>query len=150
MKAVLQRVTRACVTVEGRVVGAIGQGMLVLLGVAKGDTDADARIIAEKLAGLRMFSDEAGKMNRSVADIGGAVLLVSQFTLLGNTAKGRRPSFDEAAPPEQARGLYEAVGGALQAFGLPVEHGVFGAHMAVDLVNDGPVTLLLDSRGAGA
>ena len=148
MKAVIQRVTRASVEVEGRPVGAIGHGLLVLLGVAKGDGEADCRFMVEKLRGLRIFADDAGKMNRSLADVGGAVLLVSQFTLLGNTRSGRRPGFDDAAAPEEAKRLYEEVSAALKAQGTMVETGVFAAHMKVELVNDGPVTFLLDSRGA--
>lgn len=146
MKAVLQRVTHASVQVDGKVVGQISGGLLVLLGVAKGDGDADVRHIVEKLRTMRMFSDEQGKMNRSLVDVRGAILLVSQFTLLGDTAKGRRPSFDDAAPPDQARVLYEQVAATLRAQGIPVETGVFAAHMRVELVNDGPVTMLLDSR----
>ena len=146
MKAVIQRVTRATVQVEGRTVGAIGSGLLVLLGVAKGDGDGDCRYMVEKLSGLRIFADDAGKMNRSLADVGGAVLLVSQFTLLGNTKSGRRPGFEEAALPEDAKRLYEQVAAALKAQGTTVEMGVFAAHMMVELVNDGPVTFLLDSR----
>lgn len=149
MKAVLQRVARASVTVEGRVVGEIAHGLLVLLGVARGDGEVDARFVADKIAGLRIFSDEAGKMNRSVVDVGGAVLLVSQFTLVANTSKGRRPGFDDAAPPAEARSRYEQVLGVLRTAGLLVEQGVFGAHMAVELLNDGPVTFLLDSRAGG-
>ena len=148
MKAVIQRVTRASVEVEGRPVGAIGHGLLVLLGVAKGDGETDCRFMVEKLRGLRIFADDAGKMNRSLADVGGAVLLVSQFTLLGNTRSGRRPGFDDAAAPEEAKRLYEEVSAALKAQGTMVETGVFAAHMKVELVNDGPVTFLLDSRGA--
>lgn len=148
MKAVLQRVTRASVTVEGRVIGRIDHGLVVLLGVAKGDGEADVQQVAEKITRLRIFSDDAGKMNRAIGEVGGAVLLVSQFTLVGNTAKGRRPSFDDAAPPDLARALYAAVGAALQAAGLSVAWGEFGAHMAVELINDGPVTFLVDSRRA--
>jgi D-tyrosyl-tRNA(Tyr) deacylase len=148
MKAVLQRVTRASVEVEGRTVGAIGAGLLVLLGVAKDDGEADCRFMVEKLRGLRIFADEAGKMNRSLADVGGAILLVSQFTLLGNARSGRRPGFEEAAPPEEAKRLYERVSAALQAEGTAVETGIFAAYMKVELVNDGPVTFLLDSRNA--
>lgn len=148
MKAVIQRVTRASVEVEGRTVGAIGAGLLVLLGVAKGDSEADCRFMVEKLRGLRIFADDAGKMNRSLADVGGAILLVSQFTLLGNTKSGRRPGFDDAAPPEEAKRVYEQVSASLKAQGTMVETGVFAAHMKVELVNDGPVTFLLDSRGA--
>lgn len=146
MKAVIQRVTRASVEVDGRVVGTIGKGLLVLLGVAKGDEESDGRFIVEKLKTLRIFSDEAGKMNRSVTDIGGSILLVSQFTLLGNTKNGRRPSFDEAAPPDEARRWYEWVQSELKAQEIPVETGVFAAHMNVELLNEGPVTFCLDSR----
>ena len=146
MKAVIQRVTRASVEVDGRTVGTIGAGLVVLLGVAKGDGDSDCRFMIEKLRGLRIFADEAGKMNRSLVDVGGAILLVSQFTLLGNTRNGRRPGFDEAAPPEEAKHWYEAVMSGLKAQGTAVEAGVFAAHMNVELVNDGPVTFLLDSR----
>jgi len=146
MKAVLQRVTHASVEVDGTVVGKIDAGLLVLLGVAKGDGESDGRYLAEKIRTLRIFSDEQGKMNRSLADRGGAVLLVSQFTLLGRTANGRRPSFDEAASPDEARGLYEQLASELRAQGTRVETGVFGAHMKVVLLNDGPVTFVLDSR----
>lgn len=146
MKAILQRVTRASVEVEGSVVGEIGAGLLVLLGVAKGDGEADGRYLVEKLRTFRIFSDEQGKMNRSLADIGGAVLLVSQFTLLGSTANGRRLSFDNAAPPDDAKRLYEQVAAELRATGTSVQTGVFAAHMRVALVNDGPVTFVLDSR----
>ena len=146
MRAVIQRVTRASVEVEGRIVGVIGAGLLVLLGIAKGDGDADCRFMVEKLRGLRIFSDDAGKMNRSLGDVGGAILLVSQFTLLGNTKSGRRPGFEEAAPPQEAKRWYEEVSAALKAEGTPVETGVFAAYMKVELVNDGPVTFLLDSR----
>lgn len=149
MRAVIQRVTRASVEVNGAIVGKIGPGLLVLLGVARGDGESDARYIADKILGLRIFPDEAGKMNRSLRDCGGSVLLVSQFTLLGDTAKGRRPGFDRAAPPELAQALYEKVATDLRAQGTPVEMGVFGAHMAVELVNDGPVTFVLDSRRNG-
>ena len=147
MKAVIQRVMRASVEVEKHIVGTIGPGLLVLLGVAKGDGEADCRFMVEKLRGLRIFADDAGKMNRSLVDVGGAVLLVSQFTLLGNTS-GRRPGFDDAAPPEDAKRWYEEVAAALKAQGTAVETGVFAAHMKVELVNDGPVTFLLDSPGA--
>src|SRR6476659_8248018 len=146
MKAVIQRVTRASVEVEERIVGAIGPGLLVLLGVAKGDGEADCRFMVEKLRGLRIFADDAGKMNRSLDEVQGAILLVSQFTLLGNTRSGRRPGFDDAAPPEEARRLYEDVLTALKTQGTVVESGVFAAHMKVELVNDGPVTFILDSR----
>ena len=148
MKAVIQRVTRAAVHVEGKIAGQIESGLLVLLGVAKGDGETDGRYLVEKIRTLRIFSDEQGKMNRSLADIGGSVLLVSQFTLLGRMTNGRRPSFDEAAPPDEAKRLYEAVAIDLRAQGIPVETGVFAAHMQVELLNDGPVTFVLDSRGA--
>lgn len=146
MKAVIQRVTRASVEVQGQVVGRIDAGLLVLLGVAKGDGDRDLLYIVEKLQALRIFSDDQGKMNRTLVDVGGALLLVSQFTLLADTSKGRRPGFDLAAPPEEARALYEQAVKRLLADGLMVETGVFGAHMQVELCNDGPVTFLLDSR----
>jgi D-tyrosyl-tRNA(Tyr) deacylase len=148
MRAVLQRVSRASVEVEGRIVGRIGLGWLVLLGVAKGDLDEDADKLAEKVAGLRAFEDEAGKMNLGVAEVGGSVLVVSQFTLLGDCRAGRRPSFIEAAEPVEAERLYLRFAERLKSLGLPVEIGVFRADMKVELVNDGPVTLLLDSRKA--
>lgn len=146
MKAVLQRVSQASVDVDGRVVGQIGSGLLVLLGVAKGDDDADGRYLVEKIRTFRIFSDEQGKMNRSLTDVNGAVLLVSQFTLLGSAVNGRRPSFDDAAPPDVAKRLYAQVAADLRAAGTPVEMGVFAAHMRVSLLNDGPVTFVLDSR----
>ena len=149
MKAVLQRVIRASVAVDGHVVGRIESGLLVLLGVARGDGRHDVQQVADKIESLRIFSDDQGKMNRSVTDVGGAILLVSQFTLLGDTAKGRRPGFDQAAPPDEARALYDEVAALLRAKGLRVEQGQFAAHMLVELVNDGPVTLLLDSRRHG-
>lgn len=146
MRAVVQRVSRAEVRVGGRAVGAVAKGFVVLLGVEAGDGEADAAYVAEKVAGLRVFEDGGGKMNRDLADAGGGVLLVSQFTLLGDCRKGRRPSFTGAAPPELAEALYLEVAGRLEAAGRPVERGVFRADMEVELVNDGPVTLLLDSR----
>lgn len=146
MRAVLQRVSRASVTVDGQVTGAIEQGWLVLLGVARGDTEDDAVRLAEKVVGLRAFPDDDGKMNRDVLEIAGGVLAVSQFTLLGDCRKGRRPSFVEAAAPEEADQLYRRFIDAVAAAGVPVATGVFRAHMDVALVNDGPVTLLLDSR----
>jgi len=146
MKAVIQRVTEASVEVEGRIVGKISNGLLVLLAVAKGDGDSDSRFLVDKLKNLRIFSDEAGKMNRSLADVGGAILLVSQFTLLGNTKNGRRPSFDEAAPPDEAKRLCEQMAAELRTHGTPVETGIFGAHMNVTLLNDGLVTFILDNR----
>ena len=151
MKVVIQRVTRASVEVEGRIIGRIGAGLLVLLGVAKGDDERDLLYIVAKLQTLRIFGDEQGKMNSTLIEAGGTLLLVSQFTLLGDTSKGRRPGFDLAALPEEARTLYEQAVGRLRADGLTVETGLFGAHMQVELLNDGPVTFLLDSRrGASA
>lgn len=144
MRAVIQRVARAAVAVEGRVVGRIERGWLVLLGVAKGDTAADADWLAEKIVGLRAFADEAGKMNRSVAEAGGSVLVVSQFTLLGDCRKGRRPGFDAAAGPAEAEPLYRHVAARIAAAGVPVATGVFGAMMQVELCNDGPVTFVLE------
>ena len=146
MRAVLQRVTSARVRVEDAIVGEIGRGLLVLVGVARGDTAADAAAIAAKITALRVFEDEAGKMNLAVGDVQGSVLVVSQFTLLGDCRGGRRPSYIDAAPPEAANALYEAVVAALRAGGLTVATGTFRAHMAVELVNDGPVTLLLDTQ----
>ncbi|MGH7232536.1 MAG: D-aminoacyl-tRNA deacylase [Nitrospiraceae bacterium] len=146
MKAVIQRVTRAAVEVGGDVVGRIDHGALVLLGVGKGDGEADSRYIVEKIASLRIFSDSNGKMNRSLQETGGAALVVSQFTLLGEVDKGRRPGFDQAAPPDIARALYEDVITGLQGMGVRTERGRFGAHMRVSLENDGPVTFILDSR----
>jgi D-aminoacyl-tRNA deacylase len=148
MRAVVQRVSRASVTVEGQIVGKIERGLLVLLGVAHADTEAAADYLAEKIAGLRVFEDDAGKMNLSVADVGGAVLAVSQFTLYGDVRKGKRPSFDDAARPEQARKLYAHFIDRIRALGLRCESGVFQAMMQVELVNDGPVTILLDSEKA--
>jgi D-tyrosyl-tRNA(Tyr) deacylase len=144
MKAVIQRVTSASVVVEGRTAGKIGQGILVLLGVEKGDAEAQADWLAEKIAGLRIFSDPAGKMNRSIQETGGSLLVVSQFTLAGNCAKGKRPSFDTAAPPEEGKRLYEYFVQAARRVGLPVETGIFQADMQVSLVNDGPVTFILE------
>ena len=147
MKAVIQRVTKASVRVEGKTVGQIESGLLVLLGVAKGDEETDSRYLVEKIRTLRIFSDEQGKMNRSLVDVEGSVLLVSQFTLLGRTANGRRPSFDETAPAVEAKRLYEQVVADLRDNGTHVETGVFAAHMQVELLNDGPVTFVLDSCG---
>jgi len=146
MRAVLQRVSRAAVVIDGETVGAIERGLLVLLGVAPADTPAEAQWLAEKIAGLRIFNDEAGKMNLSVADVRGAVLVVSQFTLYGDCRKGRRPSFIGAATPDLAVPLYEAFVNTLRSLGLPVATGRFGAMMQVELVNDGPVTLILDTK----
>ena len=146
MRAVVQRVRRAAVEVDGETVGAIDQGLLVLLGVTHSDTVDQARWLAAKIAGLRIFEDDQGKMNRSVSEVGGAVLVVSQFTLYGDCRKGRRPSFDAAARPEAARDLYEVMVEEVRRLGLTVATGVFQAHMGVSLVNDGPVTLILDTE----
>jgi D-tyrosyl-tRNA(Tyr) deacylase len=146
MKAVLQRVTHASVEVDEEIVGRIQCGLLVLLGAAKGDDESDVRYLVDKIRRLRIFADEQGKMNRSLTEVGGGVLLISQFTLLGRTTNGRRPSFDGAAPPDLAKRLYEQVAADLQACGTQVETGVFAAHMQVALVNDGPVTFVVDSR----
>lgn len=146
VKAVLQRVTEASVTVDGQVVGAIGPGLLVLLGVAHGDESRDAAHLAEKTVRLRIFADAEGRFNRSLLETGGAVLVVSQFTLLADARKGRRPSFADAAPPVVAAPLVEDFVAQLQALGAPVAQGRFGAQMQVRLCNDGPVTILLDSR----
>ena len=146
MRAVVQRVSRAQVTVNGEIAGEIGLGLLVLLGVGREDMEADAIYLAEKIAGLRIFEDDEGKMNRSVQEVGGSVLAVSQFTLYGDVRRGKRPSFDGAAPPEQARQLYEFFVEQIRAAGLRCETGRFQAMMKVELVNEGPVTILLDSR----
>jgi len=146
MKAVIQRVRKALVETEGRIVGQIGRGFLVLLGVAKDDDETDVEFFVEKLPTLRIFSDEFGKMNKSLEDIGGAGLIISQFTLLADTERGRRPSFEQAAPPEQANTLYQLLMDRLRDRGLHIESGIFGASMVVSLENEGPVTLVLDSR----
>jgi len=146
MRAIVQRVSRARVTVGDEVTGEIGIGLLVLLGVAEGDAQADVVYLAEKLVGLRIFPDDDGKMNRSLADIHGGMLVVSQFTLLGDCRKGRRPSFIAAARPEQAVELYRAFVAEVRGQGITVAEGRFQEHMDVELVNDGPVTLLVDSR----
>jgi len=145
MRAVIQRVLEAKVEVGGQVVGRIGKGLLVYLGVGKGDGEKDAEFMAEKLANLRIFADEAGKMNVSVRDVGGGILLVSNFTLHGDCRKGRRPGFDGAAEPEPAEKLYEKAAELIAAQGVPVGKGVFGGYMHVSSINDGPVTFLLDS-----
>lgn len=142
----MQRVSRAQVTVEGRITGRIDRGLMVLLGVAVDDTERDADTLAEKIANLRIFEDDAGLMNLSVQDVRGGVLLVSQFTLHGDARKGRRPSFITAAREDVAEPLYERVGNLLERANLPVGYGIFGAHMDVELINDGPVTILLDTK----
>ena len=146
MRAVIQRVSEAKVEVEGEVIGQVGRGLLVYLGVAKEDTEADAAFMADKLVNLRIFADEAGKMNRSVMEIGGGVLLISNFTLQGDCRKGRRPGFDAAADPQRAEPLYEKVAELMARSEIPVAKGSFGAHMQVSSINDGPVTFLLDSK----
>jgi len=145
MRALIQRVSRASVTVDGQVVGAIGRGFVVLVGVTHSDGRGEADWMARKIAGLRVFEDAAGKMNLALAEVGGGVLVISQFTLLGDARKGNRPSFTGAAPPEAADALYRRVCALLGERGLPVATGVFRAHMEVELANDGPVTILLDS-----
>ena len=145
MRSIIQRVSEASVTVEGEIVGQIGPGLLVLLGVGHHDTDQQVAWMAEKLTGLRVFEDEQGKMNLSLIDTGGSMLVVSQFTLLGDCRKGKRPSFIDAAPPEQANALYEQFVGAVQGRGVTVATGRFRTHMEVALVNDGPVTLIVES-----
>jgi D-tyrosyl-tRNA(Tyr) deacylase len=144
MRIVLQRVTSARVEVHGEPVGEIDRGLLALVGVGQGDTDAEADWLADKTVDLRIFPDEAGKMNRSVIDVGGRVLVVSQFTLLGDCRKGRRPAFVGAAPPEEATRLYERYADRIRERGVPVERGVFAADMQISLTNDGPVTLVID------
>lgn len=145
MRIVIQRVKQARVEVAGQVTGAIGPGLLVLLGIAKTDSERDAEYLVEKVLGIRIFPDAAGKMNRSIREAGGSLLIVSQFTLYGDCRKGRRPSFDLAAGPPQAAGLYRYFVDAARKTGIPVETGVFQALMEVELVNDGPVTLICDS-----
>ncbi len=145
MRAVIQRVKEAEVKVEGESVGKIDKGLLIYLGVGKGDTEKDAQFMAEKLSNLRIFQDSAGKMNLSVQDVGGAVLLVSNFTLHGDCRKGRRPGFDAAAQPQLADQLYEKTAQLIASEGITVEKGIFGAYMQVSSINDGPVTFLLDS-----
>ncbi len=146
MRAVVQRVSKSSVTVDGEVTGSIGRGLMVLIGVEEGDGEQDAAYIADKIAGLRIFEDEEGKLNLSVSDIGGSVLAVSQFTLLGDARKGRRPGFSRAARPEEANALYRNVIGKIAEKGIEVAEGVFRAEMMVEIHNDGPVTILLDSH----
>ncbi|HET9495919.1 MAG TPA: D-aminoacyl-tRNA deacylase [Chloroflexia bacterium] len=149
MISIIQRVRHAKVVVDGEVVGKIGQGFLVLLGVGKDDTESDVRYTATKIAGMRVFTDAEGKFNLALEDVGGSVLLVSQFTLLADTRKGRRPSFIDAAPPEPAERMVERCAELLREADITVETGRFGAHMDVELLNDGPVTIILDSRERG-
>lgn len=146
MKALIQRVTGASVTVDGKVVGEIGAGLVVLLGVAAGDEEKDADYLVDKIVNMRIFNDSAGKFNLSVTDIGGGLLVISQFTLLADTRKGRRPGFTLAAPPEKAESLYIYIIRSLGFSGLKVQTGIFGAHMLVKIFNDGPVTIMIDSK----
>ena len=146
MRALIQRVSRASVTVDDKVIGQIGQGLLVLLGVGQKDSEVQVKILADKIVHLRIFGDDEGKMNRSLLDIGGAVLVVSQFTLYADTRRGRRPSFTDAAPPSLAEPLVESFKEAIAAFGLTVADGIFGAYMEVELLNNGPVTIWMDSE----
>lgn len=146
MRAVIQRVSRARVVIENQEHSSIGGGLLVLLGVEKDDTPEDAAALAQRIVELRIFEDDAGKMNRSIRDAGGQILTVSQFTLLGDCRRGRRPSFDQASPPDDAKMLYERFVSVVEASGVPVSTGVFQAMMDVELVNQGPVTFILDSR----
>jgi D-aminoacyl-tRNA deacylase len=145
MRALIQRVSRASVTVEGKVAGQIGQGLLVLLGVGQDDSEVQVKTLVDKIVYLRIFGDDEGKMNRSLLDIGGQVLVVSQFTLYADMRRGRRPSFTDAAPPSIAEPLVERFKAAIAAYGLRVEDGIFGAYMEVELLNSGPVTIWLDS-----
>jgi D-aminoacyl-tRNA deacylase len=145
MRAVCQRVSGARVSVGDEVVGEIGAGLVVLLGVRRGDTTADGERLAAKIASLRIFDNDDGKFDRSLSEVGGSALVVSQFTLLADTSKGNRPSFGDAAPPEEAESLYDSFSGALAGAGIPLARGVFGARMALELVNDGPVTIILES-----
>jgi D-tyrosyl-tRNA(Tyr) deacylase len=144
MRAVIQRVNKATVSVDGRVVGSIGHGLVILVGIRVGDTEAEAQWMASKIATLRIFDDEEGKLNRSVLDIKGSALVVSQFTLYGDARKGRRPSYDQAAPPKDAEPLIRRLVELLEAQGVPVHTGIFRAHMLVEIHNDGPVTILLE------
>ncbi|QTA38744.1 D-tyrosyl-tRNA(Tyr) deacylase [Thermosipho ferrireducens] len=146
MRAVIQRVKKASVEIDGKVVGSINKGLVVLLGVGKDDTDSDMNYLAEKIVNLRIFDDSEGKMNLSLKDVGGEMLIVSQFTLYGDCRRGRRPSYSNSAPPDYAKKMYEMFIDKIRKMGLKVETGVFGEYMQVSLINDGPVTLLLDSK----
>jgi D-aminoacyl-tRNA deacylase len=146
MRACVQRVSAAQVVIDGAIVGSIQTGLVVLLGIAQEDGERDVQTLADKIVGLRIFNDEAGKMNRALADVAGSMLVVSQFTLLGDCSHGRRPSFTAAAPPDVAEGLYEQFVARVRALGIPVETGRFRQHMEVTLTNDGPVTLIVESK----
>ncbi|MEL1135101.1 D-aminoacyl-tRNA deacylase [Desulfitobacterium sp. THU1] len=146
MRSVVQRVTQASVTVDGEVVGKISAGLLIFFGVGQSDQESDLEWLVDKIVGLRIFEDEDGKMNRSISDVGGEILMVSQFTLYGDCRKGRRPSFSSAAPPEVAKVLFDQAVDKLRGYGIQVATGIFQAEMKVELVNDGPVTMLLDSE----
>lgn len=146
MKAVIQRVSRASVRVDGQIIGRIDEGFMVLLGVDREDTETDLEYVEKKVTGLRIFTDEQDKMNLSLSDIHGSLLIVSQFTLMASTRKGNRPSFTQAGPPEMSEALYEGFIEQCKNMGFHVEHGQFGAHMEVELVNDGPVTIIIDSH----
>jgi len=146
MRALVQRVTRGSVAVDGELIGEIGKGLVILVGIGQGDEEKDARYLADKCVNLRIFADEAGKFNRSLLEVGGEILAISQFTLYGDASKGRRPSFIDAAPPEISRGLYDAFVTALRSFNVRVAEGRFGEMMLVEIHNDGPVTLMVESR----
>ncbi|WP_320165068.1 D-aminoacyl-tRNA deacylase [uncultured Trichococcus sp.] len=146
MRVVVQKVTEASVAVDGEIIGEIGEGFMLLVGIGKDDTQEDVHYLARKISNLRVFEDEEGKMNRALKDVDGAILSISQFTLFADTKKGNRPSFTNAAPPETGEALYQALNELLRAEGFPVASGKFGAHMAVSLINDGPVTILIDSK----
>jgi D-tyrosyl-tRNA(Tyr) deacylase len=146
MRALVQRVTRGSVTVDGEIIGEIGKGLVILVGVGQGDEEKDARYLADKCVNLRIFADEAGKFNRSLLEVGGEILAISQFTLYGDASKGRRPSFIDAAPPEISRALYDSFIASLRGFNVRVAEGRFGAMMLVEIHNDGPVTLMVESR----
>lgn len=149
MKAVIQRVCKASVSVDHKIIGSIDRGLMVLLGVDREDNESDLDYLVKKITGMRIFEDDQEKMNLALADVGGSLLVISQFTLLASTKKGNRPSFTQAGPPEMSNALYEQFIARCRALGFKVEHGQFGAHMEVSLVNDGPVTIVIDSRDRG-
>lgn len=149
MKAVIQRVSKASVSVDHEIIGSIDRGLMILLGVDREDNENDLDYLVKKITGMRIFEDDQEKMNLALADVGGSLLIISQFTLLASTKKGNRPSFTQAGPPEMSKALYEQFIARCRALGFTVEHGQFGAHMEVSLVNDGPVTIVMDSRDRG-